>query len=289
MQPEELFDEVKAIKDFQKDIKIVMKFFEVFTKLKPGDAEIIDQLGKALKALPQAEIIGQATEELRVKGTKILEIASKQRADGFKRCETAFIRNARETGKSVREFTQGWRVGPLELQVKREEARASFLYNGEMLLKWESISTAEDLATMEKNALSMLEQAALPGTILVEAFWEAYISAVKRNHTGVNPSLVQLLELYREFRISLIRKYMEGKAPNKKIDRYVDFPKWAFLYNLDLLRALGSNIPPERRLILQTGSMNEVSKGKGFVLNGLDAINEYKVMVYVLAPSGVSS
>lgn len=289
MQTEELFDEVKAIKDFQKDVKSIMKFYEVFIKLKSGDAEILDQLGKALKALPQSEIVGQATEELRIKGTRILETASKQRADGFKRCETAFIRNTREMGKSVREFSQGWRIGPLELQVKREEACASFLYNGETILKWQSISTAEDIATMEKNALSMLDQAKLPEPILVEAFWEAYLAAVSKNHTGSNPSLVQLLELYREFRISLIRNYLEGKAPNKKIDKYIDFPKWAFLYNLDVLRSLGSNIPPERRLILQTGSMNEVSKGKGFVVNGLDAMNEYKVMVYVLAASGVSS
>lgn len=287
MQPEDLFNEVQAIKDFQKDVKNIAKYLDTFTKLKTADAEVLDKLRKALKALPQSEIMVQAIEELRSNGTVLLETAYQQRADGFKRCETTYIHMAKEEGKLVREFTQGWRVGPLELQVKREEARASSLYNGETLIKWQPVSSADDLAAMEKKALSMLEQAALSEELLVNVFWEAYQEAGRRNR-GFNQSLVQLADLYREVRITLIRHSLDGKAPQKKLDQYTDFPKWAYLYNLDLLRALGSKVPAEQRLAFQTGSMNEVSKGKGFVLNGLDAMNEYKVMVYVSAASGVS-
>lgn len=284
---EELFDEVKAIKDLQKDVKGIVKYFDAVIKLKTGDAEVLDQLAKALKNLPPAEDITQAVEELRGKGKTVVEMARQQRADGFKRCETAFIRQAREEGKSIREFTQGWRVGPLELQVKREEARASFLYNGESVLKWQAISSADDLLTMEEKALKLLEQVALPEDILVNIFWEAYREAGRRKTKGLNQSLVLLADLYREVRIALIRHSLNGKTPQKKLTQYTEFPKWAFLYNLDLLRALGATVPAEQRLVLQTGSMNEVSKGKGFVVNGLDAMNEYKVMVYVTTASGV--
>lgn len=288
MPIEEGFDEGKAIKSFQKDVKSIGKYFEAFSKLKTGDAEVLDRLGKALKAIPPAELLGPAVEELRNNGLGLLDKAYQIRAADFKRCETAFIRQARDAGKATREFTQGWRVGSLELQVKREESRASFLYNGEILVKWQPVSTADDLIEMEKKALSMLEKLTLNQELLVRVMWEAYCEASRRNQKNLNHSLVAISDLYREVRIALIRHSLDGKAPQKKLGEYTDFPKWAFLYNLDLLRALGSSVPTERRLTLETGSMKEVSKGKGFVVNGLQARNEYKVMVYASATSGVS-
>lgn len=283
----EEFDEINSIKDLQKDAKNIGKYFDAIVRLKPGDTEVLNQLRQALQALPPAEELSQMADELRNQGKSLLDRACQLRAAGFKRWETAFIRQARETGKSVREFTRGWRVGPLELQVKPEEALARFLYNGEILVKWQPVNNADDLMEMENRAILMLDNLTLPVELLVNVIWEAYQEAGRRNQYG-NHALVPIAELYREVRINLIRHSLAGKAPQKKLDQYLDFPKWAFLYNLDLLRALGAIVPLDKRLVWQTGSIAEVSKGKGFILNGLEAMNEYKVMVYVSAASEVT-
>jgi len=90
-----------------------------------------------------------------------------------------------------------------------------------------------------------------------------------------------MLDFYKEVRIALIRNCLV-KKPTSKIDKYLDFPLWAFLYNLDIYRSL--EIPIEQKLGFQTGS--QVESSKGLVINGLNPQDDYKVMCYVIPPCG---
>jgi hypothetical protein len=91
--------------------------------------------------------------------------------------------------------------------------------------------------------------------------------------------LVPLVDFYRQLRLTLVRRDL-GQRPDKKLS-YVEFPQWAFLYNLDRYRSLSSNIPRETRLVVQTGSQQETQRF-GMITDGLDARQDYKVVCYVL-------
>jgi len=278
---QENFNEVQAIKDLQKEAKIIIKAFDAFIKVKASEPDALDKLNKALESMPDGKDTTALMGEFQLTAQSILNAVRQNRVKNFKRMETGYIQKVKESGKLLREFSNGWRIGPLEMQVDREQARISFWYNYENLIKWKPIANIEDIEKMEKKAVDMLEKATIPRGIIIQAFWAAYQEAMNRNMHKTNSTLVSITDLYIELRIVLVRQKIAGKTPHRKIDRYAEFPKWAFLYNLDLYRSLLTQIEPEKKLALQTGSMNEVSKGNGYVINGLEAQNEYKVMCYV--------
>ena len=51
----------------------------------------------------------------------------------------------------------------------------SFRYNQEILTKWQSVGSVEDIQKAEVAALTLLEKAALPPDLLTRVFWEAYL------------------------------------------------------------------------------------------------------------------
>lgn len=275
------YNETQLFKDLQKEAKSLAKWFDKISKIKYSDQQFLVKLDKALQTLPEDTEFLQLYGDFKRNIQSFIVSAHTYRANNIKRLAAAYIRSAQQAGIQLREFTRGWRLGPLELQVDLEQAQISFWYNHENLIKWQSVGTVEDIQKAEQTALTMLEKAALPAEVLIQVFWEAYLEARRRNSRSLDASLVSLNEFYREVRITLIRNRLNPKKPNMKIDRYVEFPKYAFLYNIDLYRQMSSQIPAEIRLAWQTGSMNEVNKGNGMIVNGLDAINEYKVMCYV--------
>ncbi len=281
------FDEVQAIKDLKKEAQTIIRTFNTFIRVKVSEVEVLEKLNRALDSMPSAADMAAVTEEFQARAQSVLEVARQERIDNFRRIETGYIQRVRESGKLLREVNSGWRIGPLEMQVEREFGRISFWYNRERLVKGKSIATVEDIEKIEEKSLNMLKKAAIPAEILSQVFWEAYQEAQKKSTRKRKASLVSLTDFYRELRIVLVRHKIAGRvALSRKITQYADFPRWTFLYNLDLYRGLAQEIEETKRLALQTGSMSEVNKGNGYVINGLEAQNEYKTMCYVLPMSG---
>ncbi len=259
-----------------------------FTKVKASDPRALERFDAALKRLPPGETLGQALDELRERAARALEDARRERIAAFRPLEVEYVRAAREAGKSLRERANGWRVDMLELQLQREQARARFFYNREALVPWSPIGGPEDLANLEERARGLLGRAAYPDEMLTTVFWDAYEGerARRRAADRPRPETVPLLDFYRGVRVALVRYELEEQAPDKKL-RYGELPRWAFLYNLDRYRALGTAVPEERRLGLQTGSQQE-SRTIGVVVNGLDAQQDYKTMCFILPAKGAA-
>ncbi len=276
------FDEKAELKVLQKEIARLEKVFSAFTKVKSTDTEALTKLQKALRTLPPGETFSKAVEELRIQIDDFIKQAQQVRRESFGRIEGDYIRTAKEQ-KLVREQARGWRVGPLEFEMEREQSRSRLLYNREVVLPWQSVQSRDDLEKLEIKALSMLEKSKLPDPVLMKVFWNAYqYIREQRVKSGIsNSDMVPILDFYREVRAQLVRVQLETKKPDSKL-AYMDLPRWAFLYNLDCYRAI-KPLTQEQRLGFQTGSQVEVSKGMGFVANGLDAREEYKTFCYVVA------
>lgn len=275
------FNETQYFKEVQKEAKSLSKWFENIAKIKTSDPQALEQLDKALQTLPDDTEFIHLYQAYKNKARSFVATARHNRANNIKRLISAYIRDSQQSGKATREFIKGWRIGPLELQINFEQAMIRFCYNQENLTKWQSVGSVEDIQKVEEAALTLLEKAALPPELLISVFWEAYLEARKRNSRSLDASLVAINEFYREVRIALVRSRFETKKPHVKLDRFIEFPKYAFLYNLDLYRSLTTQIPAEIKLAWQTGSMKEVNKGNGVVVNGLNAINEYRFICYV--------
>lgn len=275
------FNEAQSFKDVQKEAKSLSKWFESIAKIKPSDPQALAQLQKSLQTLPDNADFVQLYRAFKTRTNAFIDTAQSHRAKNIKRLVSAYIRDRQQAGKATREFIKGWRIGPLELQINFDQAMVSFWYNQENLTKWQSVGSMEEIQKAEEAALTLLEKVTLPPEVLTRVFWEAYLQARQRNSRSLDASLVSINDFYREVRIALVRSRFETKKPNTKLDRFIEFPKYALLYNLDRYRSMTSQIPAELKLAWQTGSMGEVNKGNGVVVNGLEAANEYKFICYV--------
>ncbi len=250
-------------------------------KVRPTDPKALERLDAALRRLPAGELLGQELDQLRERTTRFLDEARRARIAAFRPLEAEYVRTAREQGKQLRERANGWRIDMLELQLQREQARARFLYNREVLVSWSPVGSAEDLARLEERARAMLEKAAYPDDMLREVFWSAYERARARRQQGKGrPETVPILDFYRAVRVALVDYELADEKPDKRL-RYGELPRWAFLYNLDRYRSLAAGAPEAQRLGLQTGSQQE-SRTIGVVVNGLDAQQDYKTMCYIV-------
>ncbi len=255
-------------------------------KIRAADPKALERLDAALKRLPESESLGQALDDLRGRAAQFLHAARRERIAAFRPLEAEWVRASREAGKRLRERSSGWRVDMLELALQREQARARFFYNREALTPWSPIGSADDLAALEARALALLGGVAFSDEMLTSVFWDAYAgerTARGRDGQG-RAEAVPLPDFYRGVRVALVRHELTGAGPEKRL-RWAELPRWAFLYNLDRYRALGTAVPAGRRLGLQTGSQQE-SRTIGMVINGLDAAQDYKTMCFVVPFGG---
>lgn len=281
----ESFDEYAALKALCRDAAAVVKPLESLAKLKTKDKDVLLALRKALAAVSKGEQLASAVDELKERGERLLADATKARAEAFRRVEAGFIRATKQRGEVAREVGQEtWRVGLLELQVRRAEAKARVLYNRESLGAWQSIGSSEDLEELTTGGMRSLEAAAIPAIEFADALWEAY-EFLKRQRPQEPGGAVRipLRELYRETRVVLVRQELKTGKPDHKLVRWVDVPLWAFLHNLDLYRKSLVNVPSDRRLALETGSQQDHQRGLGLILNGLDPDSDYKSYCYAYA------
>ncbi|NMB34431.1 MAG: hypothetical protein GX992_09460 [Clostridium sp.] len=282
MGEKSIVNEKAQLNEALKILKNVFKFINVLGKIKANDADILEKLEKILKGIPEPEILSRALSENITIVKKMVDEIKSNRLQSFKKIEAAYIRSIGAEGRAYRETAGGWRIGCLEMKTSPEFSKIRILYNGEVLINWTYINSNEDIVVLEEKALEMLDGQLILDQDLIESFWDAYQQALSRNK-NTDSRLVEIKRFYVEVRLSLIRRFLESKNAAAKINKHTEFPVWAFLFNLDKYRALTKRIPENKRLAFQTGSMQETSKGKGLVVNGLNLDDEYKVMCYVVA------
>ena len=278
---EKNYDEKVVLKEMQNDFKKVASFLNSIVNVKVGEPGAVDKVEKTLQGLPSAVSLVETIETLRQKYSSLLNEMKQERIIYFKKCVSDYLRTVKEEGRSFRETAAGWRVGCLEMETRDSQALVRFRYNREPLTVWRLVSSSENIIKLEKEALNSLEKAKLSSDYLIRAAEMAYEFGCAKRQDNIVP----ILEFFREFRLALFRIELENKEPSVKV-LFAEFPKWAFLFNLDQYRQLSIEIPMEKRIGFQTGSQQEVSKGKGLVLNGLNAMDEYKVMCYVISTKG---
>lgn len=278
--------EAEGLPQLQAEFRRLSAPLAAFTKLKASDPRSLERLDAALKRLPAGEMLGQAVEDLRTRTANYAQQARRERIAAFRPIEAEYVRAAREAGKGLRERSNGWRIDELELQLQREQARARFFYNREALTPWSPIGVPDDLAALEEKARGLLEHVAWPEEMLIAVCWDAYeLERAARQRAGHRRAeAVPLPDYYRSLRVALVRYELTGQGGEKKL-RWAELPRWAFLYNLDRYRALGTAVPEERRLGFQTGSQQE-SRQFGMVVNGLDPLQDYKTMCFMVPFGG---
>lgn len=278
-------DEAAVLKGISRDVASLLKPLEALAQLKASDPEALDHLEKALTALPSSEQLARALDELRTRATQALSGLRDDRVKKVGAYEAEFIRAMRQAGHTPREAgASAWRVGPIEIELQRERARARARYNKEAISPWQPVSSAASLVALHRKAQSLLESSALPTEALPDVLWWAY-DHLRRHAARTDAAAVRipLPEFYREVRVALARMELSGGKADRKLAR-IEFPRWAFLYNLDRYRKAHASVPAEKRLALETGSQHDHSKGLAMVLNGLDAGDDYKSYCYVFAP-----
>ena len=198
--------------------------------------------------------------------------------------EAAYRDRAVSDGKEVREWTDGWRIDKLRLELRRAQAQARFLYTEYPILNWSTVCDLEDLMKLEHKALSDMALSEIEDEVLIHCFWQAFEAERKKRHDqGLpNPSLVPILDFYRRVRVELVAHELE-KRPDKRL-AFVDMPRWAFVYNLDRYLAMWRKVPSDMRVAVQTGAQAETKNG--LVVNGLRASDHFRVMCYVVQAQG---
>ncbi|MGQ4807433.1 hypothetical protein NKDENANG_00781 [Candidatus Entotheonellaceae bacterium PAL068K] len=272
------------VKELVKLWSSLAKPLQDVAKAKVSKATGLDELARALDRVPAGETLQRAVEELRERTNAWLRHEREIRQQAFRRLEAELIRELRNAGQALKELDNSWRIGRLALEVGRDRARSRALYNGEQVIAWKAIATTDDLQALLKQADAQLDKQTVPTEVWVNVLWSAYSNL--RQHASTlsadSAPRVPIREMFRECRIELVRKELSSGQPGKRLTRYSDFPKWAFLYNLDRYRSLGSQVPENRRLAFETGSQVETNR-IGFTLSGLDPMQNYKIFCYVRA------
>jgi hypothetical protein len=245
--------------------------------LKPSKGGLVENLAKAAKRVPSTEQVIPRLEAFRSELEAVLASAAKQQQDWLGAAEAAFIQSRRAQAVPIREFDHSWRVGPLEIELDRENARVRVRYNHEPITTWTAISSETDLEELYTQALATLQQSLIQQSDFESALWAAYEAIVNRRlrRAEANPEVVPALDLYREVRIEMVRAEIVLGRGDRRISR-IDFPLWVFLYNMDTY--LNQYTAMKGRLIPQTGSQSE--QAKGLKLHGLKPTDDYNIYCY---------
>ena len=272
---------IPDIKTVVNEFKKVIAPIESLTKIKLGVHDSSTKLEKALKTIGNGATLAAAINDLKSQLARALKDARTLSEREFNRTIAGFINEMRQSGTVVREIANGWRVEEVQLEIRNNQCR--FLYNREHLVnKWEVPQKIAELARLFSEARATLQALRLPDTRLPEAIWDTYETCQRSASGRIERKEVLLQDFYKEFRITLARQDISRNADRKF--SYPEFPKWAFLYNLDIYISISSTLPPEKRLTLQTGSQDETRRF-GYVTDGLNPAQDYRQHVYIVQPS----
>ena len=248
--------------------------------VKSASKTFLADLRKAVDRLPDGRDAAQAVDGIREQAVEFLEAETARRAKAFRVLEAAFIRDARDRGLPTREFDSSWRVGPLEVQVQREDSRARCVYNREPVVPWTAVANEGDLMAVFEKGVAMLERSAIPEVELIALVSRAFDDAIRTTTETLRArGLVPVHDLLRSFRLERIRDELSRSRPGTALRNH-DFPLWAQLHNLDRYREATPRVDGCSVVSFQTGSQQE--QGKSITLNGLNATNDYQTYVYAV-------
>lgn len=223
--------------------------------------------------------MGQAFEDWKSRARQLVGRTRSESREEFGRYVTEFVRTRQEAGVKTRDFQKAWRLGPLKMELKPDQASVRFLYNDQILCGWTAITSSSDIDKLCGYALKQLEDHAIPNELLVELL-EAAIEMAKfqmKPSPASESTHVPIKEFFFETEMMLIRRNKLHKGKYK----VQNLPLWAFLYNVDRYRSMLKDLPIEKRLQFDHGSQQEIGKGMGLTLNGLDASEDYKTFCFV--------
>ncbi|AZT90587.1 hypothetical protein ELD05_07980 [Caldicellulosiruptor changbaiensis] len=260
-----------------KELKETLKIFNKATEIKPNDKDVLEKLEKFLDGISNLNSIFETLNDIIVKAKDIIAKEKGKMSYNFKLIESELIMELKEKGVPLRECSDGWRIKSIQLKTKPQSSAVSISYNNQTIIGWTRVNSKEDIKSLIEEAEKLLFQFLMPKDELIDIFWDAYKYARFKSGKDV----VSIFDFYTEVRLLQIRRYLEKNKPDAKITKYTEFPKWAFLYNLDIYRSIWDEIPKDKRLALQTGSMQETMQGKGMYVNGLNPDDDYKIMCYV--------
>jgi len=273
---------VDEIRTLQQEAKRLASTLTGFASIKPSSKTFFDDIRKAANRLPDGRDAGATIDRIREQAAEFLAAETVKRAKAFGTLEAAFVRAARDRGLATREFNSAWRVGPLEVQVQREDSRVRCLYNREPVVPWTAVATEGDLMAAYEKGIALLERSAIPEVELVPLVSRAFDDALRTTTETLRTNgLVPVRDLLRSLRLERIRDELSGSNPGKTLQNH-DFPLWAQLYNLDRYRDAVPRIDAEPRVAFQTGSQQEQAQGKSITLNGLSAVHDYHTYTYAI-------
>jgi len=268
---------IKLYKEYQQ----ISRPYQALGKIKLNGSDGLEKLERALGELPSGEVFCRSIDEWRKKIMLLIEAEKNRRRESFGKLFSDFIRNQRELGTLVREFSSTrWRVGPFEINLRPVQSQVKFSYDEESVMNWTTVSTGEDINRLYSRMVEKLKKNEIPWLVFCDALWEAYEYLKKKQEINNvhNYRSVPSKDLIRETIVVLYRYSLD-----RKIVRLKDESPWVFRYNLDLYYARSQDIPEGKRISREAGSQNEIRQDKGIILNGLSANEDYKIFCYFRA------
>ncbi len=277
------FDEKREIEEVIKRFKKLDSMILPITKLKPNDPSAVEILDKTIKNISNGITISTSLEEAIIAAKEVIVKVQKQRIEKVKRHEAELINSLKDENVSVREINQGWRIGKLTLNLKPDIAKARILYNEQEVIPWEPVTGKESLINLLDKGNKKLEDLLIPVADLPEIVWDTYLRC--SHIRGEKKAIIPVGEYFIELRLTIIKKMLQ-RNPGAKITSYLEFPLWAFLYNMDVYRSIAKDLLDGKRIGFQTGSQTETSANKGFTFGGLNPRDDFKIYCYIISLGG---
>jgi hypothetical protein len=258
----------------------ILRPIQKISRVNLSKPEKLEDFYKALSLLPSGMVFGGALDEWTKKVRSAIDTERRARSEDFWKLFNEFTRTQKELGTKSREFSKSWRVGLLEVGLRPDRSEVQFSYNEETVAGWKAVTTARELKALYDAAVDRLKKNEIPTGVLIDAMRETheFLKSKQVNKDLFNVRSVPAVDFLKELNVVLYRKSLE-----RKVSRLKDTSKWVFLYNIDLYFSKLREVPSEKRLSLEAGSQLEISKGKGILLNGLDASQDYKIYCYFKA------
>lgn len=169
------------------------------------------------------------------------------------------------------------RTGILMMEASPDRVSARVLYNDAPIVDWSIVTSVKDYIDLEAEAKTKIEKYALPEDAFIVAFHSAVNELSLRGKSDTK--LVKLQNVYPEIIVQKVRQSIMHSKGRGRIAP-LEYPYFAFLFNLDKFKTDSSSLPQEKQLTFYTGSQVE-TESFGVTLNGLDPEQPYKRFCFV--------
>jgi hypothetical protein len=282
MEQESGFNPEKELESIKKDFSRIYQPLIDLKSIKIKDPDRDERLKKLLNRLPSGDDLKKPYEETIQRLTIFVKKTETLNKESFSRSKNDYLQSLNTKGIQHRSVDANLlRVDNLEIELKPDTAQIRILYNRAVVLPWKTIRSADDIDQYMAGAQNKLKQAKINEKDLPKLIKNAYdrLKNKKEQEKKMDAYRVPLKPMHKAVITELFLQQINSKnVLNTKIE--IDFPEWAFLYNLDLYRSMQNAIPAEYQLVFETGGMTETEK-EGIILNGLTANSDFKKFCYL--------